>query len=145
MNRIGFCATVVAALSVISFPVGALMLNSAASRDASSASSRESAGASAPVLSPDGKPVRVISLSASVRPGDVPASSTPAEVSRLAVSDLASTAAIKPVEVLETQTAPAIHRALPVHSAPKRKAAAPQSMRSASAPAKKAFVISGLF
>jgi hypothetical protein len=143
--RIGICATVVVALSAISFPVGALILNSAASGDASSASSSESADASAPALSPDGKPVRVISLSAGVRPGEVPASSTPAEMSRLAVSDLASTAAIKPVEVLATQTAPAIHRASPVHSAPKRKAAAPQSMRSASAPAKKAFVISGLF
>ena len=75
MNRIGLCAIVVAALSVISFPVGALILNSAASGDASSASSSESAGASAPALSPDGKPVRVISLSASVRPGEVPASS----------------------------------------------------------------------
>jgi hypothetical protein len=144
MNRIGLCAIAVAALSVISFPVGALILNSAASGDANSASVREPA-ASAPALSPDGKPVRVISLSASVRPEEVPASSTPAETSRLAVADLASSAAIKPVEVLATQTAPAIHRASPVHSAPKRKAAAPQSMRSASAPAKKAFVISGLF
>jgi hypothetical protein len=96
-------------------------------------------------LSPDGKPVRVISLSASVRPGEVPASSTPAEMSRPAVVDLAPTAVTVPAEVLETQTAPAIHRALPAHSGPKRKAAAPQGMRSASAPAKKAFVISGLF
>ena len=138
MNRIGLCAIVVAALSVISFPVGALILNSAASGDASSASSSESAGASAPALSPDGKPVRVISLSASVRP-------TPAEMSQPAVVDLAPTAVTVPAEVLETQTAPAIHRALPAHSGPKRKAAAPQGMRSASAPAKKAFVISGLF
>jgi hypothetical protein len=89
-----FCATVVAALSVISFPAGALMLNSAASGDASSVSSRESAVTSAPVLSPDGKPVRVISLSASVRPGEVSANSTAAEMSRPAVADLASTAAI---------------------------------------------------
>jgi hypothetical protein len=145
MNRIGFYAMVVAALSVISFPVGALMLNSTASSGASSASSSESTGASAPALSPDGKPVRVISLSASVRPGEVPASSTPAEMSRPAVVDLATTAVTVPAEVLETQTAPAIHRALPAHSGPKRKAAAPQGMRSASAPAKKAFVISGLF
>ena len=76
--RIGICATVVVALSAISFPVGALILNSAASGDANSASVREPA-ASAPALSPDGKPVRVISLSAGVRPGEVPASSTPAE------------------------------------------------------------------
>lgn len=145
MNRIGFCATVVAVLSVISFPVGALMLNSATSGEASSASSRQSADAPAPVLSPVGKPVRVISLSASVRPGEVPPSSTSAEMSGLAVSDLAPTAALKPVEDLETQTAPAIRRALPVHSAPKRKAAPPQTMRSAPAPAKKAFVVSGLF
>jgi hypothetical protein len=57
-------------------------------------SSRESAVTSAPVLSPDGKPVRVISLSASVRPGEVSANSTAAEMSRRAVADLASTAAI---------------------------------------------------
>jgi len=145
MNRIGLCAIAVAALSVISFPVGALILNSAASGDASSASSSESADASAPALSPDGKPVRVISLSASDRPGEVSTSSTPAEMSRPAVADLASTAATKPVEALETQAAPAIHRALPLHSEPKRKAGAPRSTRSASAPAKKAFVISGLF
>jgi hypothetical protein len=136
MNRIGLCAIVVAALSVISFPVGALILNSAANGDASSASSSESAGASAPALSPDGKPVRVISLSANAQPG---------EVSRPAIADLAPTAATKPVEALETQTAPVMHRALLSHSAPKRKAGAPQSARSASAPAKKAFVISGLF
>jgi hypothetical protein len=145
MNRIGLCAIVVAALSVISFPVGALILNSAANGDASSASSSESAGASAPALSPDGKPVRVISLSANAQPGEVSASSTPAEMSRPAIADLASTAATKPVEALETQTAPVMHRALLSHSAPKRKAGAPQSARSASAPAKKAFVISGLF
>jgi hypothetical protein len=122
-----------------------LILNSAASGDASSASSSESAGASAPALSPDGKPVRVISLSANAQPGEVSASSTPAEMSRPAIADLASTAATKPVEALETQTAPVMHRALLSHSAPKRKAGAPQSARSASAPAKKAFVISGLF
>jgi hypothetical protein len=145
MNRIGLCAIVVAALSVISFPVGALILNSAANGDARSASSSESAGASAPALSPDGKPVRVISLSANAQPGEVSASSTPAEMSRPAIADLASTAATKPVEALETQTAPVMHRALLSHSAPKRKAGAPQSARSASAPAKKAFVISGLF
>jgi hypothetical protein len=145
MNRIGLCAIVVAALSVISFPVGALILNSAASGDASSVSSSESAGASAPALSPDGKPVRVISLSASAQPGEVSASPTLAEMSRPAVADLASTAATNPVEALETQTAPVMHRALPLHSGPKRKAGAPQSTRSASAPAKKAFVIGGLF
>jgi hypothetical protein len=145
MNRIGFYATVVAALSVISFPVGALMLNSAASGSASSASSSESAGASAPALSPDGKPVRVkprrvLSWRLTRGPRQRAETSPPESNSRAPPpAERSSTAR------LETQTAAAIHRALPVHSAPKRKAAAPQSMRSASAPAKKAFVISGLF
>ena len=145
MDRIGFYATVVAALSVISFPVGALMLNSAASGGASSASSSESAGASAPALSPDGKPVRVkprrvLSWRLTRGPRQRAETSPPKSNSWAPPPAERSSKAR-----LETQTAPAIHRALPVHSTPKREAAAPQSMRSASAPAKKAFVISGLF
>jgi hypothetical protein len=146
MNRIGFCATVFAALSVISFPVGALMLNSAASGSASSASSSESAGASAPALSPDGKPVRVkprrvLSWRLLTRGPRQRAETSPPESNSRAPPPAERSSKAR----LETPTAPATHWALPVHSASKRKAAAPQSMRSASAPAKKAFVISGLF
>jgi hypothetical protein len=147
MNRIGLCATVVAMLSAISFPVGAWMLNSAASGDAGSASVREAAAISAPVLSPEGKPVRVISLSTSDQSGEAPAISAPTETSRLAVSDTAQASVMKPLAALETQTSPVIRRVPPVHVVSKRKAAAPAlgSSRSASVPARKAFMISGLF
>ena len=62
MNRFRLCATIVAALSVVSFSARALIVSSDASRGPSITAP---AGAQGTALGPDGKPVRVISLSTS--------------------------------------------------------------------------------
>jgi hypothetical protein len=145
MNRIGLCATIVAALSAISFPSGALMSGSAASHDANAMSTKAPVVSNAPALSPDGRPVRVISLSVSDRPGDGLAAPARPEMSPLVVSDLTPTSATKPMAGAEAQAVASIRPELRVHSAPKSAPAAPRLRRAASIPAKNAFIVSGLF
>jgi len=145
MNRIGLCATIVAALSAISFPVGALMSGSAAGHDASTVLAKGPVDTSAPALSPDGKPVRIISLSVNDRSGDLLAASVQPERPQLVASDPAPISATKPIAVSEGPAEAPVHPVLHVRSAPKRTAAAPRVTRVASASAKKAFIVSGLY
>jgi hypothetical protein len=145
MNRLGLCVVIIAAVSAISFPMGALMSRSAPSVDAIPTDVKESVAATGPALSPDGKPIRVISLSVSDQSGDIPPASTGPEMSAPVIADVSPASETKPVAVAEGQVTPAIHTVAPIHISSKRRAAVAKSTRAASAPAKKLFVVSGLF
>lgn len=145
MNRLGLCVVIIAAVSAISFPVGALMLRSAPSLNAIPTDTKESLAATGPALSPDGKPIRVISLSVTDRPGNIPPASTGPDMPAPIIADVASASETRPMAAAEGQVTPAVHPVAPIHLSSKRKAAVAKSTRAASATAKKLFVVSGLF
>lgn len=143
MNRIYVCATVVALLSAVSFPAAALMFGSASTREATGVSSKEPQAA-AQALSPEGKPVRVISLSPATPSANVVVAVWRPTSSGLAGSELAAPPSAKPQRDAE-MVKPVI---LPAdHARPARKAAAAprRSPGSASVSSKKLFLVSGLF
>jgi hypothetical protein len=70
MNRLGIYAAGIALLSAISLPATAVMFRSASTGDVQAATVNVSPAAS-PALSPQGKPIRVISLQASGLQTDV--------------------------------------------------------------------------
>jgi hypothetical protein len=142
MNRLGLCVVIIAALSAISFPVGALMLGSAPSVDAIPTDIKESVDTTGPALSPEGKSIRVISLSVSDRLGNVPPAGP--EMSARVIADVAPTSETKRMTVAEGQVTPAVRPVAPIHLTSKRRAAAAKSTRAASAAAKNLFVVSGL-
>lgn len=143
MNRFYLCATVVAALSAVSFPAGALMFGAASIKDAKVVSIKEPLTPTA--LSPEGKPVRVISLLAADRAGDAAPTLRQPELSGLSISEITPPPATKLEPVSEVPAKPAMHPAKHVRPAPRHAVAVQQSTRSASALAKKAFVVSGLY
>ena len=155
MHRIRLCATIVALLSVISFSGNALILGSAADHDGITTTA---AAAPQTALAPDGKPVRVISLSPSDRPSDVAAAPVQPQLP-LAATPQPEPPATKPImaegapaagapaprmQAAEAGAEPVAHPAAPARHAPKRIAAAPARMRAASA-GPQPFIVSGLF
>ena len=152
MNRFRLCATIVAALSVVSFSARALIVSSDASRGPSIA---EPAGAQGTALGPDGKPVRVISLSTSDHPASAAEAPLKSRALELAIPEPGPSAAMplaaelpRPaaVQARQAQAEPEAHPALRAHPVPKRIAATPAKGRAASAQAHKPFtVLSGLW
>jgi hypothetical protein len=152
MHRLCIGATIVALFSVISFSAGALVSGSTASRDAASPSVSEATATPKTALGPDGKPVRVISLSLSDREADVAAAPQQPQLSLPQVPQLAppAPAVTEEARAAEVQAveAPARLAMRPVeraHPALKRIAGRPARTRAASARAEKPFIVSGLF
>jgi len=145
MNRFYLCATVVAALSAVSFPAGALMFGAAPTKDAKSVSIKEPL--TPPALSPEGKPVRVISLLVADRAGDLAATPRQPDLSGLSISELTPPPATKLEPDSEVQAKPAMRPVKYVRVAPEHAVPVQPNTRSASASAlaKKAFVVSGLY
>lgn len=143
MNRIYVCATAVAVLSAVSFPAAALMFTAASTRDATGVSIKEPPAA-AQTLSPEGKPVRVISLSPPDPRTDVVVASWQPSSSGFNGSEVAAPPSAKPEPVAE-MVKPAIRPANQARPARKAAAAPRQSAGSASASAKKFFIVGGLF
>jgi hypothetical protein len=154
MNRFRLCATIVAALSVVSFSARALIVSSDASRS-SGPSITEPAGAQETALGPDGKPVRVISFSTSDHPASAavaplepraPELAIPEPVPSVAMPVAAQLPPAVAVQARQAQAEPEAHSAQRAHPVQKRIAAAPAKTRVASAQAHKPFtVLSGLW
>jgi len=144
MNRICACAAVVAALSAMSVPASALILGVAWTGNATQMPVAEPLPATQ-ALSPEGKPVRVISLSPSHSPAEAVISSWQGDTSGLDGPGPAAQPSAKPDAATAMQTKPAIRPADHVAAARKPAAAPRRNTRTASASAKKVFMVSGLY
>jgi hypothetical protein len=129
MKRLYAYAIIVAALSAVSFPAGALMFGVASTANAPLVQ----ADAPPQALSPAGKPVRVISL----LPADPPVeSASPAQpdMSGLGFVQPAPLPDADPKPVSAVQAKPIVHAAGEVRGASKHAVAAPRRARSALLP-----------
>jgi hypothetical protein len=99
----------------------------------------------AQALSPEGKPVRVISLSLSHSPAEVAVSSWQGDTSGLDRPELAAPPSAKPEPAAAMQTKPAIRPADRSAAAHKHTAASRRNKQTGSASAKKLFMVSGLY
>jgi hypothetical protein len=144
MNRLCVCATVVVMLSALSVPATALIFGAAPTGNAEQVSP---AGplAVTQALSPDGKPVRVISLSPTNPPADGVVTSWHSDASRPSGSEFSAPPSAKPEPTEEVSTKPAINTADDTHVVRKPAAAPRRNTRSASASARKFLVVTGLY
>jgi hypothetical protein len=129
MNRLCAYAIVVAALSAVSYPAGALMFGAVSTANAPLVQ----ADAPPQARSPEGKPVRVISL----LPADPPveaASPAQPEMSGLGFVQPAPRPETDPKPVSAVRAKPVVHAAADVRGASKRGVAAPRRARSALLP-----------
>jgi hypothetical protein len=153
MHRVRLLATVVALLSSISFSAEALISGGHASRDAGSMPGGKPADTAKTSLSPDRKPVRVISLSpsdsstAATAPASppMPQLTLPQPSPSMAQPVVAQEAPAAETQAVGAPAKPAIHMAASSQPARKRSAAAPARMRAAAGRAEKPFIVSGLF
>jgi hypothetical protein len=134
MNRFYVCAAAVGLLSAISFPATAVMFRAAPTTDDQAAMSPSPAPA--PASSPQGKPVRVISLQES-------ASAPLVEAPALSISSPPSLAEVK--VALPSEQPVAAEPAKFAPSAPKHVASTRRATRPAAAPSRSLVAISSLY
>jgi hypothetical protein len=144
MGRFYLCATVVAALLAVSYPAGALMFGAASTLDRQAAPAAQPLAAAPSALSPEGRPVRVISLPAVDRPAVAAVASAQPAIEPSA-SEPASMPKTKLAPESEQRATPVVvHSAELVRPAPKPAPLPRRSTRQASAPIKKVFALSAL-
>jgi hypothetical protein len=144
MNRLGVCAAVVAMVSALSVPARALIFGATPTENAARTSVEEPLGA-ARTLSPEGKPVRIISLTQANPPADRVATSWQPVPSESSGSEIATLPSAKPEPVPATSSKPAILAVDHAHPVRKPAAAAHRNTRSALPSTKRFLLASGLY
>jgi hypothetical protein len=153
MQRVRLCVTIVALLCVISFSARALVSGSAES-SSDGISAAQPTATPKPGLGPDGRQVRVISLSPGEGADEAGAVAAQPPVPRPEVLQLAPPAPtpvmaegarVAAVTPAEAKAGPAANPVARAHRAPKRPALTPAKTQVTPARLQKLFIVSGLF